>query len=104
MNADVEAIVAGYAPTKYGSLAAFSMLVYDYALTFDAEVEFVWQRRWSFGKALFIFNRYFGLLSLLSYVIGTVFMRGSADVVEWLIMNSFCAYQHFFTAALFRYR
>ncbi|KAF8513353.1 hypothetical protein JB92DRAFT_3143462 [Gautieria morchelliformis] len=89
MNIDV--LPSGDAPARYGTLAALSILVYDYgqfcavigiepfddtipiALTFDDEVALVWKRRWSFGKALFIFNRYFGLLALLSYAIAFFF-------------------------------
>ncbi|KAF8513362.1 hypothetical protein JB92DRAFT_3116431 [Gautieria morchelliformis] len=72
---NVEAVIA-YAATKYGAVAALAMLTYDYAITFDDEFEFVWKRRWSLGKTLFMFHRYFGLLSLLSLVMGAVFMRG----------------------------
>ncbi|KAF8513355.1 hypothetical protein JB92DRAFT_2923915 [Gautieria morchelliformis] len=50
-----DAYVAGYVPTTYGAVAAFTMLVYDYALTLDAEIQFVWQRAWSVGKAVFLF-------------------------------------------------
>ncbi|KAF8513376.1 hypothetical protein JB92DRAFT_2924073 [Gautieria morchelliformis] len=75
MSIDVEAVIH-YAPRKYGAVAALAMLTYDCAITFDDEFEFVWKRRWSLGKILFIFNRYFGLLSLLSIVMGAVFMRG----------------------------
>ncbi|KAF8513391.1 hypothetical protein JB92DRAFT_2924165 [Gautieria morchelliformis] len=69
----VDAIVAGDTPTKYGRVAALAMLIYDYSLTFGAEIEFVWARDWSLGKALFIFarlqNRYFGMAALLCYSI-----------------------------------
>ncbi|KAF8480582.1 hypothetical protein JB92DRAFT_1761020 [Gautieria morchelliformis] len=69
---NVEAVIA-YTPRKYVAVAALAMLTYDYALTFDDEFEFVWKRRWSLGKILFIFNRYFGLLSLLSVVMAFSF-------------------------------
>ncbi|KAF8513395.1 hypothetical protein JB92DRAFT_2924187 [Gautieria morchelliformis] len=79
MSTDVEAVIAcqyyQYSPTKYGAVAALAMLTYDYALTFDDEFEFVWKRRWSLGKILFIFNRYFGLLSLLSFAMVILILR-----------------------------
>jgi len=51
--------------TRYSTFASLTFLVYDYVLTFDAEIEFVWHRSWSFGKVLFLFNRYFGLAVLI---------------------------------------
>ncbi|KAF8513369.1 hypothetical protein JB92DRAFT_2924018 [Gautieria morchelliformis] len=54
MLLDVEAVIP-YVPAKYGAVAALAMLTYDYAITFDDEFEFVWKRRWSLGKILFIF-------------------------------------------------
>jgi len=56
-------------------VAALVFLWYDYSLTFDAEVKLVWNHRWSLGKALFILNRYFGLVTILFDV--TVFFSGS---------------------------
>ncbi|KAF8485455.1 hypothetical protein JB92DRAFT_1560172 [Gautieria morchelliformis] len=49
------------------------MLVYDYAITFDMEVEFVWMRTWGFGKAIFliatlVYRRFFPLYSDLCQV------------------------------------
>ncbi|KIJ63819.1 hypothetical protein HYDPIDRAFT_188260 [Hydnomerulius pinastri MD-312] len=46
------------------SIVAFTVLVYDYVLTFDREVEFFWKRprlSWAFG--LFIANRYITLFA-----------------------------------------
>ncbi|KAF8492111.1 hypothetical protein JB92DRAFT_3004519 [Gautieria morchelliformis] len=65
MSTDVEAAIA-YVPVMYGAVAALTMITYDYAITFDDEFEFVWKRPWSLGKILFLFNRYFGLLTFLS--------------------------------------
>ncbi|KAF8501988.1 hypothetical protein JB92DRAFT_2974737 [Gautieria morchelliformis] len=64
-----DAYVAGYVPTTYGAVAAFTMLVYDYALTLDAEIQFVWQRAWSVGKAVFLFAP----LNLFLYQIHAVY-------------------------------
>jgi len=65
MDAQNVVIAKGVAATKYSRIASLTFLLYDYALTFGPETEFVWSRRWSFGKALFIFNRYFGLFTLI---------------------------------------
>ncbi|KAF8532596.1 hypothetical protein JB92DRAFT_2841725, partial [Gautieria morchelliformis] len=63
-------------PTKYSTVASLALLVYDHAITFDAEVVNVWNRPGgSFGKILFIWTRYFGLSSLIVEV--TILFHGS---------------------------
>jgi len=51
--------------TKASVFASVAFLWYDYLITLDSEIEFIWTRRWSLEKLLFIFNRYFGLCTLL---------------------------------------
>ncbi|KAG2014256.1 hypothetical protein CC2G_011091 [Coprinopsis cinerea AmutBmut pab1-1] len=53
------------------------LLVYDYLLTFDLEIEFVWKSRWNAVKVLFLLTRYLPFLELLP-LINYVFMDG-----EW---------------------
>ncbi|KAF8580639.1 hypothetical protein K439DRAFT_1636880 [Ramaria rubella] len=50
--------------TKRSLVASLIFLIYDHGLTFEDELEFVWRRPRSLGKALFIFNRYFALVAL----------------------------------------
>ncbi|KAG8764153.1 hypothetical protein FRC15_007722 [Serendipita sp. 397] len=38
--------------------SAFALLVWDHALTFHREVEYVWKGRWTVIKILFLFTRY----------------------------------------------
>jgi len=47
-------------------LAASVTTLYDHILTFDLEVEYIWKRRWTHLKALFILARYFGDFLLIS--------------------------------------
>ncbi|KAF8465184.1 hypothetical protein JB92DRAFT_3063221 [Gautieria morchelliformis] len=61
--------------TKYSTVASFALLVYDHAITFDAEVVNVWNRPGSFSKILFIWTRYFGLSALIIAV--TMLFHGS---------------------------
>ncbi|KAF8526777.1 hypothetical protein JB92DRAFT_2869328 [Gautieria morchelliformis] len=53
---------------KSSLVAAFTYLSYDHVITFDTEIAYVWKTPWSFGKGLFIFNRYFGLIYFLATV------------------------------------
>ncbi|KAI0640252.1 hypothetical protein C8Q77DRAFT_1045330 [Trametes polyzona] len=50
----------GVQRTRYLSIAATCILLYDMALTFDQEVEYFWRTgRWSLSRVLFFLNRYF---------------------------------------------
>ncbi|KAJ2928535.1 hypothetical protein H1R20_g8559, partial [Candolleomyces eurysporus] len=44
--------------TKYCSVVALTVLVYDIILTMDKEVSTVWGSRWTFGKCLYFLTRY----------------------------------------------
>ncbi|EJD40274.1 hypothetical protein AURDEDRAFT_170653 [Auricularia subglabra TFB-10046 SS5] len=68
-------------PTGYLALACITWLVYDYLITLDDEVEFIWMRKWSFTKFIFLLMRWstFGLL--LTEVVVYVFLEDlSKDV------------------------
>ncbi|EKM76900.1 hypothetical protein AGABI1DRAFT_93821 [Agaricus bisporus var. burnettii JB137-S8] len=65
--------------TRYAFLASSSIIVFDYRLEvriFDMhnmpgltirKVEFIWKKTWSFGKIMFILNRYYPLISVFSF-------------------------------------
>jgi len=42
-------------------LACAVLIVYEYLIQLDSEIEFFWKQRWSFTKFLFLWNRYYGL-------------------------------------------
>jgi len=58
---------------RFCQLAATTLVVYDYVITFKYEVQFFWQKRWTFGKAIFLWSRYFGLAWMT--INATVFMQ-----------------------------
>ncbi|KAF8980597.1 hypothetical protein BDQ17DRAFT_914230 [Cyathus striatus] len=41
-----------------GPVAAFSSMIYDYMLTFDLEVKFIWSAPWGVVKILYLLTRY----------------------------------------------
>ena len=44
-----------------------ALVLYDYLLTFDRELDFIWRRKWTGPSVLFVVNRYSALmLSLIS--------------------------------------
>jgi len=51
--------------TRYAQLASSSIIVFDHLVTFGLEVDLIWKSSWSFGKILFIINRYYTLASVI---------------------------------------
>ncbi|EJD37006.1 hypothetical protein AURDEDRAFT_173957 [Auricularia subglabra TFB-10046 SS5] len=49
----------------YLRLAAFTMFLYDYALTLDDEIEYIWKARRSLAKVLFLLLRYVTFVVIL---------------------------------------
>lgn len=47
------------------TVSAVALLYYDWFLTIDQEVEFIWKQEWGMGKILYILNRFIPLLDLL---------------------------------------
>ncbi|KAL5525985.1 hypothetical protein ACEPAG_7323 [Sanghuangporus baumii] len=47
--------------SRYSELASSTIIVFDYLLTLDQEIQFIWKARWSIGKLLFFVNRYYTL-------------------------------------------
>jgi len=43
---------------KFSFIAGAFLLIYDTVMNFSYEVNFVWLKRWSFGKVLYIITRY----------------------------------------------
>ncbi|KAF8524416.1 hypothetical protein BU17DRAFT_85044 [Hysterangium stoloniferum] len=70
---------------KYSAIASAIMISYDHLLTLPAEIDFVWTAGWSVGKCLYLFTHYFGLITLISYVI-SAFSEDMATEQMYAIM------------------
>ncbi|KAF8510083.1 hypothetical protein JB92DRAFT_461722 [Gautieria morchelliformis] len=73
--------------TEYSALASLVVLLYDHAITFDAEIMNIWRGPRTLGKLMFLWTRYFGLSSLI--IVVTVTFHGSlpnkvCSAVFWL--------------------
>jgi len=55
-------------------LAATCALLYEYSITFSDEVQYFWRKRWSFGKCLFLWSRYYSVIFNIGNA--TVFLQG----------------------------
>lgn len=51
-----------YRVESYFALASTVAVIYDWALTFEQEVELVWKRKWSLMSVLYLGLRYGGIL------------------------------------------
>jgi len=50
---------------RYSQLASGTIILYDHFVTLDDEVELIWKSSWSWGKGLFIMNRYYAMISVI---------------------------------------
>ncbi|KAF9552818.1 hypothetical protein CPC08DRAFT_754541 [Agrocybe pediades] len=76
---------------RYGHLAAGSIALYDYVITFGQEVELIWLERWSVVKVLFLANRYYALTSVIWDYYGIFDLAASTKVRP--ICESFSIWQ-----------
>ncbi|KAI0367208.1 hypothetical protein BV20DRAFT_950669 [Pilatotrama ljubarskyi] len=61
-NAQVIANYAAFVQGNYFSVAARALFLWDYFVTFDREVQYVWSQKLSAASGLFIVNRYVNLV------------------------------------------
>jgi len=51
--------------TRYASIAASAIIVYDHLITLDQEIELIWKAQWSIVKYLYFINRYYVLFCVV---------------------------------------
>jgi len=49
---------------RRATLAGWVLLVYDWVISFDQEVDLIWDKPWNIAKGLYYFNRYIPLMLL----------------------------------------
>ncbi|KAI0674783.1 hypothetical protein C8Q78DRAFT_1075156 [Trametes maxima] len=54
--------------TQYVSFVTATIVIYDYIICIEREVELIWKKRWSVIKFAFLWHRYFGLLCVILQV------------------------------------
>ena len=64
-----------------------ALLLYEYFITFDREIGIAWSHKLSWGKAIFLFSRYIGLLLVLQgfafeFLPGPIFVRGTVSPIQ----------------------
>ncbi|PPQ73592.1 hypothetical protein CVT24_007960 [Panaeolus cyanescens] len=64
----------------YCQVAALVITLYDHIITLDREVEYIWMRKWSKSKVLYLLARYFGDFLLISVIV--VFLNQDASRLD----------------------
>jgi len=49
---------------KYAAIACFAVFMYDYLLTLNDEIKYIWRRHFSLVTFAYFFNRYYAMFSL----------------------------------------
>ncbi|KAH9929627.1 uncharacterized protein BXZ73DRAFT_102151 [Epithele typhae] len=66
--------------TQAFSFVTATIVIYDYLVCIEREIELIWKKRWSAIKLAFLWHRYFGLIVVLFQAYGQIFFsRGSHD-------------------------
>ncbi|KAF8889944.1 hypothetical protein BD779DRAFT_1671685 [Infundibulicybe gibba] len=53
--------------TNYLVAASATLLIFDHIITVEQEVALIWRRPWNISSLLYIWNRYYALISLVIY-------------------------------------
>ncbi|KAJ2912331.1 hypothetical protein MD484_g8081, partial [Candolleomyces efflorescens] len=65
--------------TRYSEGAALTFLLCDIASTFSDEVKFIWSKKWTFTKVMYLIARYYGLLLAIAMVVRESLSKGEAQ-------------------------
>ncbi|KAI0356352.1 hypothetical protein OH77DRAFT_256564 [Trametes cingulata] len=69
--------------TRLVSFAIASIVIYDYIVCIEREVELIWKKRWSVIKFAFLWHRYFGLLCVILQLYGQHSGGHGLGCAEW---------------------
>ncbi|TFK34306.1 hypothetical protein BDQ12DRAFT_715370 [Crucibulum laeve] len=61
---DFDQIAQDVYATNYLAIASVALLAYDHVITIKQEINLMWRSRWSVTKIVYVWNRYFALLTL----------------------------------------
>lgn len=60
----IDSFMRGLRWTRAVGLSGYTLLVWDFLLTFEDELRYIWPTRWSIVKIIFLANRYGNLIGL----------------------------------------
>lgn len=56
---------------RYCTLSSWVLLLYDYLIHLDKEIDLFWLKPWSAAKGLYLFNRYLPMVCVGVHAMGT---------------------------------
>ncbi|KAF8136545.1 hypothetical protein EV363DRAFT_1428926 [Boletus edulis] len=102
VSSETEFALTALQQCNYATLAILTAVGYDYVLTFQDEVQYIWSKRWTRVSTLFIFVRYIGLFHLVTCsILGSSFLSGPQQVREIMYAIDAWTYDIFLGAADF---
>jgi len=102
MTSSLDGLIIGLQRLRliiYIDVASFSLWAYDYMLTLDQEISFIWATPWNFPKALFLLTRYLPI-SDSTAIMYFFFHPGSSDATCYILFQ--IAECMFTSSSLFR--
>jgi len=63
-DAELLQLIADSRLTGYLAVASLCILIYDHLVCIPEEVEFMWKSRWGIAKIVYLWNRYFSLITV----------------------------------------
>ncbi|KAL4250282.1 hypothetical protein ABKN59_003165 [Abortiporus biennis] len=97
-------ILQGVYATRLLGIGSFCLMIYDYFLTLDQEIEYYWSGKWTTTRVLFFLNRYIPPLATLWSIVCLVTPNLSTEVVfqfEVLLLSCFHSITSIFTVDTF---
>ncbi|KAF8119657.1 hypothetical protein EV363DRAFT_1495117 [Boletus edulis] len=86
MSSDVRSSLQFLVLNNYITVAGLTVVVYDYALTFSRELDYVWCQSWTWVSTMFVVVRYIGLY--WSYFAdGSSFVPGPVEVSKVMYLS-----------------
>ncbi|KAF8442257.1 hypothetical protein L210DRAFT_3202252 [Boletus edulis BED1] len=65
MSSAIQSALTSLQQNNYVTLAILTVLGYDYALAFSNEIEYIWNKPWTWVSTLYILVRYVGIYNLV---------------------------------------
>ncbi|KAF8135107.1 hypothetical protein EV363DRAFT_1213141 [Boletus edulis] len=88
MSSALQSAITTILQNNYVTLAILTAVVYDYVLIFSREIEYIWNKPWTWVSTLFIFVRYVGLYNLIiPTILGSSFLPGPAKTYVFTLSS-----------------
>ncbi|KAF8122270.1 hypothetical protein EV363DRAFT_1182843 [Boletus edulis] len=87
MSSDIRSALQLLVLNNYITVAGLTVVVYDYALTFSRELDYVWCQSWTWVSTMFVVVRYIGLYWIVTFTDGSSFVPGPVEVSKVMYLS-----------------